>query len=227
MQRPLIGVLAGLAGVDRLISRGETVPRHDYHCPLLSLPFAFRTRLESIPAPVPYLHADPTEVARWRAVVRAGGGLNIGLAWSGNALYKNDRRRSMPLDKLLAALPGEASYWSLQKEISAPDRALMEKVGRIGLFDANDFVNTAAQISLMDAVVCVDTSVGHLAAALGKPTFILLSHSADWRWMGSRTDSPWYPNVVLVRQTARGDWEPVLEEVAARISHLAHADSRV
>jgi tetratricopeptide (TPR) repeat protein len=223
VQRPLLGLLVGLGGVAQLIARGDPLPPHDFQCPLLSLPLAFATRIENVPARVPYLFADPALVEKWRPVVEGKPGLNVGLAWSGNAAYRNDHRRSIALDVLLAALPEGVNCWSLQKDVSAQDQRALEAHGRAGRFELNDFVHTAAQIALMDAVISVDTSLAHLAAALSQPTLVLLAHTADWRWLWPRTDSPWYPSVTLFRQASRGNWRPVLEGVAARIDELAHA----
>jgi tetratricopeptide (TPR) repeat protein len=220
VQRPLLGVLSSLEGVETLIGRGDAVPHHDFHVPMLSLPFAFRTRLESIPAQVPYLRADPLLAARWKEVVGTGSALNIGLAWSGNTAYKNDHRRSMRLAELLNGLPEGAQFWSLQKDVGAQDAATMEGNSRLRCFEQNDFAHTAAQIMSMDAVLCVETSIAQLAAALGKPTFVLLAFTADWRWLSGRTDSPWYPNVELFRQDIAADWAPVLQRVSARIGQL-------
>lgn len=220
-QRPLADVLRSLDGVDRLVARGDPLPGYDFHCPLLSLPHALQTQLETIPAAAAYLGADPHLVEQWRPVVQAGHGVNIGLSWSGNAAYGADHRRSMPLATLLANLPDSSSYWCLQKDLSPADTALVETSGRVRRFKDNDFANTAAQAVLMDAVISVDTSIAHLAAALGKPTLVLLAYTADWRWMWPRQDSPWYPSVTLLRQARQGDWQPVLDQVARKVADLA------
>lgn len=218
VQRPLARLIRCLEGAGQIIVPGEPAPAHDYQCPLLSLPFALRTRLDTIPARVPYLQADSALVNVWRDVIVGGQGLNIGLAWSGNAAYKNDHRRSVPLGRLLAALPSGVTYWSLQKEVGAADQTLLDHAGNVHRFDLNDFEHTAAQISLLDAVISVDTSIAHLAGALGKPLWILLAYSADWRWMWPQATSPWYPSATLCRQAAPGDWESALALVAAKIT---------
>jgi hypothetical protein len=147
-------------------------------------------------------------------------GLQVGIAWSGNTAYSNNHRRSISLETLLAAMPQGANCWSLQKELSEEDQALIGRTGRVRCFAQNDFVHTAAQISSMDVVISVDTSIAHLAAALGKPTWILLSSTPDWRWMSGRTSSPWYPNVTLWRQSSPGDWPPVLEQLSDALRRL-------
>jgi tetratricopeptide (TPR) repeat protein len=223
VQPPLMGVLAGLRGVDQLLARGSEAGSYDYHCPLLSVPFALQTRLDTVPAAVPYLHADSQRVAKWRQAIhdRHTPGLQVGIAWSGNTAYSNNHRRSISLEPLLAAMPQEASCWSLQKEVSEEDRGLIERTGRVRCFAQNDFVDTAAQIGSMNVVISVDTSIAHLAAALGKPTWILLSSTPDWRWMSARTSSPWYPNVTLFRQEAPGDWRPVLGQLSEALKVLS------
>jgi tetratricopeptide (TPR) repeat protein len=220
VQPPLMGVLAGLRGVDQLLARGSDAGPCDYHRPLLSLPFALRTRLDTVPAAVPYLHADSQRVAKWRQEIhdrqepQDTASLQVGIAWSGNIAYSANHRRSISLETLLAAMPRGANCWSLQKEVSEEDRALIQRTGRVRCFAQNDFVHTAAQIESMDVVISVDTSIAHLAAALGKPTWILLSSTPDWRWMSGRTSSPWYPNVTLFRQSSPGDWSSALGQVA-------------
>ena len=220
-QRPLMAVLETLEGVSQLVARGDALPTYDFHCPLLSLPYALRTRLETIPAAASYLRADPMLVEHWRPLLQAGNNLNIGLAWSGNAAHSSDHRRSMSLATMLAGLPQGPAYWCLQKDFSPADAALLQADGRVRKFDRSDFANTAAQAMLMDAVVSVDTSIAHLAAALGRPTLILLAHAADWRWLWPREDSPWYPGVTLLRQSRQGDWGTVLDRAALKITGLA------
>jgi hypothetical protein len=226
VQAPLVGVLAGLRGVDQLLARGSQAGPYDYHCPLLSLPFALQTRLDTIPAAVPYLRPDPQLAHKWQQDMRDrqdtqnAPGLQVGIAWSGNTAYSNNHRRSISLETLLAAMPQGANCWSLQKELSEEDQALIGRTGRVRCFAQNDFVHTAAQISSMDVVISVDTSIAHLAAALGKPTWILLSSTPDWRWMSGRTSSPWYPNVTLWRQSSPGDWPPVLEQLSDALRRL-------
>jgi methyl coenzyme M reductase subunit D len=223
VQRPLARVLQGLGGVSRLVVRGETTPAYDYHAPVMSLPHAFGTRLDTIPAPRAYLAPDPALVERWRPVIEARRGFNVGIAWAGNPAYKNDHRRSMALGRLLDGLPAGINYWSLQKDVAPQDRELIERTGRVLTLEHNDFEHTAAQMSLMDAVVTVDTSIAHLAAALGKPTWILLPFSADWRWLWGRDDSPWYPSVKLFRQPSPGNWDAAMRAVAAHVSAAASA----
>lgn len=220
VQKPLLPLLRGQPGLGEVIARGTDAGAYDFHCPLMSLPCACRTELGTVPAPVPYVRPDGALVQRWRGEVHALPAPRIGLAWSGNPQHPNDYRRSIPLATLLAALPAGASYWSLQKDLSPEDERLLAADGRIRRFGENAFEHTAAQIASLDAVVCVDTSIGHLAGAMGARTFLLLAHTADWRWPGDGEATPWYPRHTLLRQDRPGDWAPVLHRLAGAITSL-------
>jgi tetratricopeptide (TPR) repeat protein len=220
----LKALLTELAGVTYVAAEGETLPPFDFHCPLLSMPLAFGTRLASIPATIPYLFADPAKVGAWRDKLGTAGSLQsgllrIGLAWAGNPLHRNDLNRSIPLADFLAIANGhghgQAGFYCLQKELKPADRVLLDAHREIQYFgnDLHDFADTAALIDLMDLVITVDTAVAHLAAAMGKPVWILLPFQPDWRWLRDREDSPWYPTARLFRQPAMGAWESVLDKV--------------
>nr|WP_283254437.1 tetratricopeptide repeat-containing glycosyltransferase family protein [Ramlibacter paludis] len=218
VQRPLVALLRGQPGLGDVIAKGTDPGACDFHCPLMSLPFACGTTLDNVPAPVPYVRPDPALAQRWSQELGPARRPRIGLAWSGNAANPNDHRRSIPLANLLAGLPRDASYWSLQKEVAPEDLRLIEADRRIQRFSENTFEHTAAQIASLDAVVCVDTSIGHLAGALGARTFVLLAHSADWRWLSGRTDTPWYPRHTLLRQPAPSDWASALGRLAGELA---------
>ncbi len=217
VQKPLLGLLSGLAGVTHLVSEGSSVPQFDFHCPLLSLPLAFNTELHTIPAPARYLHADPTKAAQTQGRLSSIPGPRIGLVWSGNANHPNDHTRSIPLPELLRSLPSGLQYVSLQKELRPGEAHLLR--AHSGLADVadelNDFADTAALCRCLDLVITVDTSVAHLNGALGNPTWLLLPFNPDWRWLLKRDDSPWYPTMKLYRQTRAGDWRELLSRVAA------------
>ena len=223
VQAPLVNLLRGLAGVDEIIAAGQPLPAFDLQCPLLSLPLAFKTSLNTIPSATPYLHAQPDKMRAWRARLDSALGVShrprIGLVWSGNAGHKNDHNRSIALATLLASLPEGVDYVSLQREVRESDLACL-KSSRIAHFGETleDFSDTAALCEAVDLVLSVDTSVAHLAGALGKPTWVLLPHAPDWRWLLERDDSPWYPGMRLLRQDASGGWQPVLERVAQTLS---------
>ncbi|MGA8148514.1 MAG: tetratricopeptide repeat protein, partial [Gallionellaceae bacterium] len=212
---PLFNLLANLDGVSQLVANGSSLPAFDFHCPLLSLPLAFKTNMGSIPASTPYLTADAGKVARWHVKLGAKSNPRVGLVWSGNAQHKNDRNRSVLLSELLKHLPDDYQYVSLQKERREEDREILQSRPDILHFgdELNDFSDTAALCELVDVIISVDTSVAHLAGALGKQVWILLPFMPDWRWLLDRSDSPWYPTAKLFRQEKNGDWEGVFEKV--------------
>jgi tetratricopeptide (TPR) repeat protein len=220
VQGALAGLLRSLAGPHAVIAKGEPLPPFDLHCPLLTLPLAFGTALATIPCRTPYLSADAAKLAQWRERLGPRGGRRVGLAWSGQLLNRNDHRRSIPLALLAEALPPGVEAHSLQKEIRPADQATLAAHGRITDHSARlaDFDDTAALVAQMDLVVSVDTSVAHLAAALGKPTWVLLQHVPEWRWLVGRSDSPWYPTARLFRQPDFDDWESVVAAVRQALS---------
>ena len=174
----------------------------------MSLPRVFATRLDTIPAPHGYLHADLLRTAAWRASLPAGP--NVGLAWAGNPAHSNDRRRSIPAATMqrMLAVPG-INFINLQ---------VGSRAGDIGLVDMSpllsDYAETAALIAALDLLITVDTSVAHVAGALGKPAWVVLPHAPDWRWLLGRNDTPWYASVRLFRQPRAGDWDAVIAAVA-------------
>jgi hypothetical protein len=204
-----------------LIESGQTLPAFDFHCPLMSLPLAFQTRVNTIPDPTPYLMADPLLRLSWQQRLSSVQRLRVGLVWRGRATHRNDRQRSLDLQTLVAALPTGCEYVSLQKEVSAQDNAILQAHGICQWGDQlHDLTDTAALCDLMDVVISVDTSVAHLAAALGKPTWILLSQVPDWRWLLDRNDSPWYRCVRLYRQSVAGEWSSALNQISIDLKKL-------
>lgn len=212
----LMPLMAGLKGVDHLIETGHPLPPFDCHCSLMSLPWAFKTQPTTVPCSRAYLSSDPNKVQEWRHRLGPKTRPRIGLAWSGNAHHHNDRNRSMALADWLPYLPTDFDYVSLQKEVRAADQdTLADSPIRHFGDDIQDFSDTAALCELVDLVVSVDTSVVHLAGAMGKTTWVLLPYEPDWRWMLQREDSPWYDSVRLYRQSQKRSWQPVLERVAS------------
>jgi len=204
-----------------LIDEGESPTTFDAHSALMSLPLAFGTTLDTIPSETPYLHAEPSVVARWRSRLGQRARPRVGLVWAGRPTHKNDRRRSIPLEMLKPLLDHRTEWISLQKEMSGADAALLAGMGaRDFASDIADFGDTAALIALMDLVITVDTSVAHLAGAMGKPVWIFLPFNADWRWLRDRADSPWYPTARLFRQTVFGRWEAVLSEAKQALDEI-------
>ncbi|WP_284421693.1 MULTISPECIES: tetratricopeptide repeat-containing glycosyltransferase family protein [unclassified Bradyrhizobium] len=222
VQDELQPLLSRLPGVAQCLPKSSAmVPPYDMHCPLTSLPLVFQTRLDTIPAEACYLPAPPpARVAAWNARLGAHDRLRVGLVWSGNPRHPRDRARSMPFRTLAGLLDADATFVSLQKDPRAEDRpALLERTELIDLTaDLTDFVETAALVASLDLVITVDTSVAHLAAALGRPTWILLPFAPDYRWLIDRDDSPWYPTMRLFRQDRRRDYAPVIAQVRAELT---------
>jgi tetratricopeptide (TPR) repeat protein len=224
----LVRLLSSLSGGARIIAEGEPLPPFDLHCPLMSLPLAFGTRHETIPATMPYLAAQPARAEAWRQRLADLAGLRVGLVWAGSpfkpARVTMDRRRSITLDRFaaFAEVPG-LSFVSLQKGAAAgqtrsPPPGL---VIHDWTEELEDFADTAALIAALDMVISVDTSVVHLAGALGKPVWLLNRFDSCWRWLLDRDDSPWYPSLRQFRQPSPGDWGSVLERVAGELARLA------
>jgi tetratricopeptide (TPR) repeat protein len=218
-------LLAGFDGIDALTDTKVAATDYDVDCPLLGLPRRFKTRLETIPASVPYLHAQPELADTWRRRLAEsdGGGFRVGLVWAGNPKHPNDMNRSMNLSELapLAAVRG-VMFYSLQKGpataqiAQAPaDWQLVDLSQQL-----HDFTDTAAIVANLDLMICVDTSVAHLSGAMGKPTWVLLPKMPDWRWLLNRDDSPWYPTMRLFRQDRAGDWANVVQRVAGALAEL-------
>jgi hypothetical protein len=222
VQAPLLDLLAGLEGVSQVVARGGPLPPFDLHCPMMSLPLALSTTVESIPAPHKYLHTDPAWAAHWRRTLGERTRPRIGLCWSGNPNNPIDRRRSIALADWVAHLPAELHYFCLQTEVREADAATLDASEAIFRFDeaGRDFASTAALCECMDLIVTVDTSVAHLAGALGLPTWVLLPEPPDWRWMRGRLDSPWYPTMKLYRQPSPGRWDEVFERISADLRAL-------
>jgi hypothetical protein len=216
VQPPLKSLLGSLEGVSQVIARGESLPGFDLHAPMMSLPLAFGTTLETVPGAVPYLGATLARYDSWRARFAALKRPRIGIVWSGNRAHRDNRHRMVPLDCLTPVFERDATFVSLQKEPLENDRAVLAQFGVEDLSEELvDFAETAAVISALDAVVTVCTSVAHLAGALGKPTYILLAQTAlDWRWRGEGGRSPWYPTARLFRQTARGAWDGAVQALS-------------
>ena len=220
VQRVLQGLLRQLSPTIQFITPDRTPANFDFHCPLMSLPLAFGTTLETIPAEARYLWA--TEAARetWSARLDVSHPTprtkpRIGIAWSGSADHRHDHIRSMDLTTCLPLFSHDADWVCLQKEIRDIDSAARRRADALRFFgdELSDFSDTAALVELMDLVITVDTGIAHLAGAMGKPVWVLLPYSPDWRWLLDRGDSPWYPSATLFRQPRPGDWTSVIDQV--------------
>lgn len=221
----LVDLLRTAADIDDVIPDTHPAPSCDWYAPLLHLPAVFGTRPGTIPAQIPYVSADAARVRDWELLLRASIGegtqFRVGIAWRGGSDHWNDRNRSMN-SAVLSALRGipATAFFSLQKGFRYGCDALdFTPLPR----ELNDFADTAALMAHLDLVISVDTSVAHLAGALGHPAWVLLPFAPDWRWMLGRTDSLWYPGMRLFRQPRRGDWTSVLEQVREALASLACA----
>jgi hypothetical protein len=185
----------------------------------MSLPLAFGTRLETIPRPI-VLSPPPYRVKAWEERLGPRGKLRVGLAWSGSSAHLSDHSRSIPLQLLTRLLDLDASFFSLQRDPRPADKAvLLERTEIVDLTaHLSDFSQTAALVSCLDLVITVDTSIAHLAGAMGCPTWIMIADTPDWRWLLNRDDSPWYPSVRLFRQATAGDYADVVERVRAELA---------
>jgi tetratricopeptide (TPR) repeat protein len=205
------------AAIEQWVAPEQIPPEHDVQCALMSLPLAFQTTLETIPSRTPYLAADAEMTKQWRARLSGEKRLKVGVAWAGRRTYQRDVERSISPEKFapLAEIPGVA-WVSLQKgEAGNPPMQLLNWTEELG-----DMADTAALVENLDLVVSVDTAVGHLAGALGKPVWLLLPLAPDWRWMLERSDSLWYPTMRLFRQKTMGDWTSAIGEVGEALQEL-------
>jgi FKBP-type peptidyl-prolyl cis-trans isomerase 2 len=224
-QKELVSLLRNTEGVSQVISQGERIPDFDVHCPLLSLPLIFETEVDTIPAEIPYISADPGLVQKWRnKIIQDKSAVKVGLAWAGNPKLKFGHSRSCPIGTFSQlAQRNDVTFYSLQKGETG-EQAKNPPEG-IKLIDTpeeiHDFADTAAIIENLDLVISIDTAVAHLAGALGKPVWVLLPFVPDWRWMMNREDSPWYPTIRLFRQPKPADWESVIGLVKTAIDEFA------
>jgi tetratricopeptide (TPR) repeat protein len=221
-QPELVALMRDVPGVGRVVARGEPLRAFDVHAPLMSLPRIFGTTLESIPWDGPYVRASPERAASWAQAAHSGGArLRVGLVWAGRPQQWDDRKRSLTLDRLapLAAVRG-VTFFSLQvgdaaTQAKTPPQGmeLVDLTSRIA-----DFADTAALVSCLDLVITIDTSVAHLAGAMGVPVWVLVAHAPDWRYHLERSDQPWYPSMQLFRQERDGDWSGAIARVAEALA---------
>ena len=228
VSKVVLGTLPGLGrlmstvpGVGEVVEAGQPLPRLTHYVPMLSLPYIFKTRLETIPAAVPYMQPDPDRVEYWRQRLSWADGPKVGVVWAGNPDFKSDFRRSPGFDpyRALFAIPG-ITFFSLQK--GGGSSALNGRSMPGSLFDLgpelHSFDDTAAIMMNLDLVISSCTSPAHLAGALGRPVWIILSSFPDWRWFRDGERSPWYPTARLFRQKPQEPWADVLERVALSLA---------
>ncbi len=226
VQQGLAGLMReSLPGVEVLGDRAPAATHFDCESALLSLPSLFATRLETIPATMPYLRANREEAARWKARLPVGM-FKVGIVWAGNPEHVNDGRRSIPFEQLapLFAVPG-VSFTSLQV---GPRAADLKAHPQFGIADVAaelvGFAATAALIDALDLVITIDSAVSHLAGGQGKPTWLLTPWVSDWRWLLDREDNPWYPTMRLFRQVEGETWPTVIDRVAGELSAVVKGD---
>ena len=222
----MVSLVQTLAGDFTVVEKGQPLPDFDLHCPAMSLPLVFKTTLNSVPATIPYLHADPDKQTLWRQRLGAKDKPRIGLIWSGlmrgNIDANPAKKRSIPLGLLEPLLHLPLEFHSLQKNYLAEDVALLKEFTQIKTHqdELHDFSDTAALIKEMDLVISIDTSVAHLVGALGHPLWILLPFVTDYRWTLDRTTTPWYPDAKLFRQSAKADWNGVISSVVQQLASI-------
>ncbi len=207
-----------VVGLDAVFSHYDELPQHDFFCSLMDLPAFLKTDNNSIPQCIPYLAADSTALNKWQARFQNVSALKVGISWAGNKANSCDYKRSLALPQLKPLLEIEGvNFYSLQKD------SLTEELDQYGITDliaeCHDFNETAAALSQMDLIISVCTATAHLAGALGKPVWIMLAATADWRWLENREDSPWYPTAKLFRQPVSGDWDSVIKFVVEMLRH--------
>lgn len=227
VQNSLARLLAQLGPGITIYPQDRGPGKCDFYSPLMSLPYAFGSSLSTIPANIPYLVADQADITAWRAILAQRFGAarrpRIGISWSGNTAHRNDARRSIPLNLWQDLLGFDADWIVVQKDLRASDVEALRAWPDIAHFPAEmtDFAATAGLLHELDLVITVDTSIAHLAGAMGKTVWILLGEETDWRWMADRPDSPWYPTAHLFRQTRPGEWAEVFRDVGHALAGLA------
>jgi tetratricopeptide (TPR) repeat protein len=217
VQPELKSLLAPLKGLERIIASGEARPVYDVHCPLGSLPLALKTGPEEFGRD-PYLSVPASSVEAWERRLEGVRRPRIGLAWAGNPAFRSDHNRSIGLARLLRVVNAiDAQFVCVQKNVGEDDKSLL-RASNILEYESHigDFVDTGALMHCLDLIISSDTSVVHLAGALGRKVWILLHYDAEWRWLADRADSPWYPSARLFRQRAPGDWDSVVDQVIGR-----------
>jgi len=220
VQRPLLRLLAGLDGISAVIAQGSPLPPFDFHCPLMSLPLALKQTVGSAPVTCTTIRADAAQTGAWQTRLGPAARPRIGIVWRGNPQHKNDHNRSIPLPAFTHLLDGAFEFICLQKDRTEAEQEIIASYPGIRQFDGHlqDFSDTAGLCSLLDLIITVDTSVAHLAGAMGKPVWILLPFNPDWRWMLERADTPWYPSARLYRSDRRLGWQTLIQDVRKDLS---------
>lgn len=225
---PLVSMIKTMGLNAIIVTKDEKVDAFDLHCPIMSLPLAFRTTLENIPNTVPYFFADKAKKNDWADKLgKTASQLKVGLVWSGSKDHKKDHDRSIRLEQLAPLFTLPIAFYSLQKEVRDQDKLTISRLNQIHQFSDEliDFSDTAALVDCLDLVITVDTSVAHLAGAMAKNVWILISYLPDYRWMLDRDDTPWYPTARLFRQPGVGDWDSVIINIKAALVELLRTNT--
>ncbi|MGN6727344.1 MAG: tetratricopeptide repeat protein [Tepidisphaeraceae bacterium] len=231
-QRNTREILSRTPGIDELVVRGEKPPACHFYAPVLGLPGLCQTDLQNLPRRIPYIFTDPAIAWEWKQRLAKMPGLKVGIVWQGNPEHKGDKNRSIPLTTFepLAKVPG-VTLVSLQKNFGVEQIAGLQ--GRFSLTDfggisenCDGFIRTAAIIASLDLVISADTSVAHLAGAMGVPVWVALQTSPDWRWLLEREDTPWYPTMRLFRQQEPGNWEEVFARITNALAERVSVSTR-
>lgn len=213
IESPLLGIMENLLPVAQIFKKDSSLPTFDFHCPLMSLPLAFNTTVETIPFSSSYLAADRDRIRWWQEHLGKKTPPRIGLVWRGNPEHPKDQRRSIELASIVNKLTPDFDWYSLQLEISDEEKYLIEQNTHLTHFGPliGDFAETAALCKVLDAVVCVDTSIAHLCGAIGLPVHLLLGFNADFRWHAEGERTPWYMTTRIYRQETDGCWQRPLQ----------------
>ena len=218
----LVALMQSIPAIKQVIEKGQMLPDYDAHCPMLSLALACKTTLKNIPVQPKYLSVDETKLSTIKKHLSPHTKPRVGLVWRGNNLHNKNKFRSVQFNQIVSHLPPNCTYISLQKEIELNEQTALDDYPNKVFFTQHltTMADTAALIEACDVIVSVDTAVAHLAAALGKPTWILLPYNADWRWLATGNTSPWYPSVTLLRQSKFGEWDDVMHQLADKLREL-------
>ena len=214
VEKPLMELMRALLPKEQIFEKGATLPSFDYHCPLMSLPLAFKTTVETIPCQKPYLQTKKNDVDQWKNKLRNSSKKWIGICWKGNPANRNDQRRSMELGSIISSLSSKYNWCSLQLNITDHEQSIINENKHITHFGSciGDFARTAALCRALDAIISVDTSIAHLAGAIGCPAFLLLSPIADSRWHANGSTTQWYPTMQIIRRNKSATWQKILLE---------------
>lgn len=219
IQPSLIPIFSSWQNIIHFIAAGSPLPICDYQCSMLSLPRLFKTEMHSIPSSIPYLFPDMQEFEKCQKKLGYSRHKRIGIAWKGSHLNQANQKRSIALNALLSIHQSNLDFICLQKDVTVAEKNELDRHGiPYQSLELSTMVGTSALIACLDVVITIDTSIAHLAGAMGKEVWILLAYNADWRWFLHREDSPWYPNVKLFRQETLGDWSMPLTNIRNKLS---------